>query len=89
MSGPVFRTLGLTKTYRMGTVEVQALRSFDLDLCEFSVLLGASGSGKSTLLNVLGGLNAATTGRVLPVGMEHRLDYIPAGVPPGTLSSLN
>jgi putative ABC transport system ATP-binding protein len=32
MSGPVFRTLGLTKVYRSGAVEVQALRGVDLDL---------------------------------------------------------
>jgi len=50
----------------MGEVEVQALRAVDLDLYrgEFVVLLGPSGSGKSTLLNILGGLDAATTGSV-------------------------
>jgi putative ABC transport system ATP-binding protein len=66
MTDPVFRTLGLTKVYRMGAVEVHALRGVDLELPagEMSVLLGASGSGKSTLLNILGGLDAATSGRV-------------------------
>ena len=61
---PVFRARGLTKTYRMGEVEVPALRGIDLDLWpgEFVVLLGASGSGKSTLLNILGGLDTATSG---------------------------
>ena len=56
----------LTKTYRMGTVEVPALRSVDLDLYpgELVVLLGASGSGKSTLLNILGGLDVPTSGTV-------------------------
>ncbi|MEO0804166.1 MAG: ABC transporter ATP-binding protein [Cyanobacteria bacterium J06642_2] len=64
---PVFRVRQITKTYVMGEVEVQALRSVDLDLYEgeFVVLLGPSGSGKSTLLNILGGLDVPTSGRVL------------------------
>jgi putative ABC transport system ATP-binding protein len=62
----VFVARGLTKTYRMGEVEVQALRGVDLDLYggELAVLLGPSGSGKSTLLNILGGLDTPTTGDV-------------------------
>jgi putative ABC transport system ATP-binding protein len=63
---PVFRARGLSKVYRMGDVEVHALRSVDLDLYrgEFVVLLGPSGSGKSTLLNILGGLDVPTSGSV-------------------------
>ena len=63
---PVFAMRGVTKVYVMGEVEVHALRGVDLDLHEgeFTVLLGPSGSGKSTLLNILGGLDAATAGRV-------------------------
>ena len=56
---------GLTKVYRLGEVEVHALRGVDLDIyrSEFLVLLGPSGSGKSTLLNILGGLDVPTSGR--------------------------
>ena len=63
---PVFRARGLTKTYHMGDVDVQALRAVDLDLFpgELVVILGASGSGKSTLLNILGGLDVPTSGVV-------------------------
>jgi putative ABC transport system ATP-binding protein len=63
---PVFAAKGLTKIYRMGEVEVPALRGVDLDLYEgeFVVLLGPSGSGKSTLLNILGGLDTPTGGEV-------------------------
>jgi putative ABC transport system ATP-binding protein len=62
----VFSARGLSKIYRMGDVEVHALRSVDLELYrgELVVLLGASGSGKSTLLNILGGLDVPTSGEV-------------------------
>jgi putative ABC transport system ATP-binding protein len=58
---------GVTKVYRLGEVEVPALRGIDLALHrgELAVLLGASGSGKSTLLNILGGLDIPTAGRVM------------------------
>jgi putative ABC transport system ATP-binding protein len=62
----VFRMEAVAKTYRMGEVEVHALRGIDFELREgeLLVLLGPSGSGKSTLLNILGGLDVPTSGRV-------------------------
>ncbi len=71
---PVFRARGLGKVYRMGDVQVTALRDVDLDIRrgEFVVLLGPSGSGKSTLLNILGGLDTPTSGEV--AYCDHRLD---------------
>jgi putative ABC transport system ATP-binding protein len=71
-SNVVFRARALTKVYKMGEVEVVALRGVDLDLFEgeFVVLLGPSGSGKSTLLNILGGLDSATSGEVHYAGHD-------------------
>ena len=69
----VFRARKLAKIYAMGEVAVHALRDIDLDIYEreFVVLLGPSGSGKSTLLNILGGLDAPTSGQA--VWREHDL----------------
>jgi putative ABC transport system ATP-binding protein len=63
---PVFAAKNIRKIYRMGEVEVEALRGIDVELYEgeFVVLLGPSGSGKSTLLNILGGLDVPTSGVV-------------------------
>jgi len=57
---------GLTKTYVMGKVTVEALKESSLDLFEgeLVVILGPSGSGKSTLLNIMGGMDLPTSGQV-------------------------
>jgi putative ABC transport system ATP-binding protein len=63
----VFHARNLSKVYVMGEVSVHALRDIDLDIYEreFVVLLGPSGSGKSTLLNILGGLDAPSSGEAM------------------------
>jgi putative ABC transport system ATP-binding protein len=63
----LFDLRDLAKVYRMGEVEVHALRQISLQLYEgqFVVLLGPSGSGKSTLLNIIGGLDVPSSGQVL------------------------
>jgi putative ABC transport system ATP-binding protein len=68
----VFRAVGLCKSYRVGEVEVHALRDVDLDLFrgELAVLVGPSGSGKSTLLNILGGLDVPSSGSVWFLGQD-------------------
>ena len=65
--GVLFQVHGLTKTYTMGEVTINALRGVDMELYsgEMAVLLGASGSGKSTLVNILGGMDSATSGEVI------------------------
>jgi putative ABC transport system ATP-binding protein len=63
---------GLTKVYRTGDVDVQALRGIDLlvERGEFVAVVGPSGSGKSTLFHILGGLTPPTAGTVAIEGQD-------------------
>jgi putative ABC transport system ATP-binding protein len=63
---PMIHVQQLTKTYRVGDVDVHALRGVDLEVArgEFIAVVGSSGSGKSTLFNVLGGLTPPTAGSI-------------------------
>jgi len=72
---PIISTKALTKVYRIGKVNVPALRGVDLIVQEgeFVAVVGPSGCGKSTLLHVLGGLTGPTDGQVCVDGNDFRL----------------
>ena len=67
---PIIQVENITKVYRIGKVDVQALAgvSFEVQRGEFVSIVGPSGSGKSTLFYILGGLTRATSGRVVVDG---------------------
>jgi putative ABC transport system ATP-binding protein len=72
MSEPLIEIHDLRKVYRVGKVDVSALRGVDLDVPsgEFLAIVGPSGSGKSTLFHIIGGLTPATGGSVRIGGQD-------------------
>ena len=69
---PVLNISELSKSYVMGEVQVDALKSVSVKFYagELIVLLGASGSGKSTLINIIGGLDVPSSGKLFFYGRE-------------------
>ena len=62
----------ITKTYKMGEVEIHAVDhiSFSIEKGEFVVIVGPSGAGKTTVLNILGGMDTATSGKLMVDGRD-------------------
>jgi putative ABC transport system ATP-binding protein len=73
-SAPVIDVREVRKTYQMGDIAVHALRGVSLrvERGEYVAIMGQSGSGKSTLMNVLGCLDAPTSGAYLLNGLDVR-----------------
>ena len=63
---------GVSKTYRVGEISIPAVNHADFSIKhgEFAVVLGPSGAGKTTVLNLLGGMDRATSGKILVGGRD-------------------
>lgn len=63
---------GITKTYKMGEVEIRAVDGIDfaVNKGEFVIIVGPSGAGKTTVLNILGGMDTATGGKITVDGSD-------------------
>jgi macrolide transport system ATP-binding/permease protein len=72
MADPIIKLEHITRTYHVGSVDVQALRdvSLNIEAGEFLAIMGHSGSGKSTLMSVLGCLDRPTSGRYFFEGVD-------------------
>ena len=72
MSDTIISASAVTKVYRMGKLEVHALRGISLDVKrgEYLSIMGPSGSGKSTFFNMVGGLDTPTSGEVFMEGFK-------------------
>ena len=70
----IIKLVNLGKTYRNGSIEVEALKNVNLSIGqgEFVAIMGASGSGKSTLMNILGCLDRPTVGEYFLEGIDVR-----------------
>ncbi len=74
MAKNIIKIVDLSKTYKLGEVEVHAIKSVNLsiDEGEFVAIMGASGSGKSTLMNIIGCLDTPTSGEYFLDGVNTR-----------------
>ncbi|HVA12628.1 MAG TPA: ABC transporter ATP-binding protein [Stellaceae bacterium] len=70
--GPVVELHSVSKTYKIGAVEVAALKhvSFVIPRQRFSMIIGPSGSGKTTLLNLIGCIDAPSEGSISIAGQD-------------------
>ena len=70
--GEFVKLQDITKIYKMGEVEIRAADhiSFSIEKGEFVVIVGPSGAGKTTVLNILGGMDTATSGKLLVDGQD-------------------
>ncbi len=71
-NGTLIRIEHLTKVYKLGEIDVHALRGISINVSkgEFVAIMGASGSGKSTFMNILGCLDIPTKGSYILEGID-------------------